>query len=95
MYEGFRSLADILKNEPSLVKVRDNIKKFDIVDEFHKIFPELAKIAEPVKIEKKNLFLRVENSVWRSEMKFNEQVIVEKVNKYFKEDRITGLKFVT
>lgn len=94
MHEGFRSLADIFEHEPALIKVRDNIKRFDIVDQFHKIFPELAKIAEPVKIEKKNLLLRVENSVWRSELKFNEKAIVEKVNKYFNEDRITGLKFV-
>lgn len=95
MHNGFRSIAEIIEKEPALNKLRDSIKKYDVVDEFKKIFPELVKIAEPVKTERKILQLRVENSVWKSELKFNEKLIVEKVNKYFKEDRIKGIKFVS
>lgn len=94
MPESFRSLAQILAEEPALKKVRENMKKYDIVDEFRNIFPQLANIAEPVKTEKKQLLLRVENSVWRNELKLNEPIIVEKVNKYFNEERITGIKFI-
>jgi len=52
------------------------------------------KIASAVKVEKKTLFLRVENSAWRSEIKFKEKIIIDKVNEYFKDDRIKAVRFV-
>lgn len=94
MPEGFRSLEDIFENEPGLDKLRSTVKQYDVVSDFGKIFPDLAKIAQAVKTEKKVLFLRVENSVWRNELRFMEKIIIEKVNKFFKEDRIKGVKFV-
>jgi hypothetical protein len=94
MSEGFRSLEDIFENEPGLDKLRSAVKQYDVVSDFDKIFPDLAKIAHAVKTEKKILFLSVENSVWRNELRFMEKVIVEKTNNFFKEDRIKGVKFV-
>jgi len=94
MPDNFKSISEIFEREPGLEKIRDAVKRYDVVDGFGKIFPDLTNIAEPVKTEKKILFLRVENSVWRSELRFSEKVIVEKVNKYFKEERIRGVKFI-
>ena len=47
-----------------------------------------------MKVDKKTLFLKVENSVWRSELKFSESIIVEKINKFFNEERIKFIKFL-
>lgn len=93
MPDAFVSLADIFKNEPGLHNVRRKMNEADVVLEFNKIFPEFSKVVEPVKFEKKTLFLKVENPAWRSELKFKEKIIIEKINSYFGEERILYLKF--
>lgn len=94
MHNGFISLAEALEKEPSLSKLRNSIKDSDIIVKFYEIFNDFEKIAEPIKVKNKVLFLRVENSVWRSELKFKEQAIIEKINKFVKEERIKKIKFV-
>ncbi len=95
MSKGFISLGEAIEKEPSLSKIRNSIKDFDVVNNFYEIFKDFEKIAVPVKVKKNVLFLSVENSVWRSELKFKEQSIIEKINKFLKEDRIIKIKFVS
>jgi hypothetical protein len=94
MHNGFMSLSDVFKNDPALAMVRKIVKESDVAIDFAKIFPDLEKVAEAVKVENKVLILRVENSAWRSELKFKENVMVEKINSYFKETRINRVRFV-
>jgi hypothetical protein len=94
MPEGFRSLEEIFEHDPELQKIRNSVKQYDVVDYFSKIFPDLGRVARAVKTDKNILFLRVENSVWRSELRLKEKLIVENINKYFKEERIKGIKFI-
>lgn len=94
MPEGFSSIAEILNKEPGLDKIKNLLKRSDVIRSFADIFPDLAKIASAVRIEKNTLYLRVENSVWRNELKLREHLIVEKVNGFFKEMRINKIKFI-
>jgi hypothetical protein len=93
MPDKFKSIADILNGDPGLAPVRKIIKQSDVVIQFYNIFPELKKVVKPLKVEKKTLFITVENSILRSELKFQESLIVSKVNKYFREERIKGIRF--
>ena len=86
-------LSDIINNKPEFEGLRKRIKETEVLDSFLEIFPDLIKVAKALKVEKKTLFLKVENSVWRSELKFSERVIIEKVNTFFKEERIKYIKF--
>ena len=95
MHNGFISLGDAIEKEPALSKIRNSIKDYDAVTNFYEIFKDFEKIAVPVKVKNNTLYLRVENSVWRSELKFKEQNIIEKINKYLKEERIKKIKFVS
>ncbi|OIP55580.1 MAG: hypothetical protein AUK34_12775 [Ignavibacteria bacterium CG2_30_36_16] len=94
MPEDIKSIGDIINNDPVFSNLRNVMQQSDVVIEFIKIFPDLLKIASAVKVEKKTLFLRVENSAWRSEIKFKEKIIIDKVNEYFKDDRIKAVRFV-
>ena len=38
--------------------------------------------------------LKVENPSWRSELKFKETEIIEKINQFYKEERITQIRFI-
>lgn len=93
MPEGFKSLKEVFSKEPGLYKVRNVVKSSDVIGDFHRIFPDLKKIAVPYKVDKKFLKLKVENAVWRSELKFKEKEIVDKINNFYKEERIKGIKF--
>ncbi|HSD64542.1 MAG TPA: DUF721 domain-containing protein [Ignavibacteriaceae bacterium] len=94
MPEGFKSIAEILNKEPALAAVRKVIKQSDVVVEFSAIFPEFKKLVRAKKVEKNILFLKVENSVLRSELKFKETLLVDKINKFFNEERIRGIRFI-
>lgn len=91
---SFKTIDDVINTEKDFVNLRETIKNYDIVDSFSKIFPELSLIAKAIKVEKKILFLRVENSVWRSELSFRKNLIVEKINIYFSEEIIKTIKFL-
>ena len=95
MHKGFISLGEAFEKEPSLTKLKNSIKDYDIVTNFYEIFKDFEKIAVPVKVKNSVLYLKVENSVWRSELKIKEQNIIEKINQYLKEERIKKLKFVS
>lgn len=91
---SFRTLEDLLKNENEFSNLRESLKNYDIVDEFEKIFPELKLIAQAVRVDKQILFLRVENSVWKSELNFKKNLIADKINKHFNQQIIKSIRFL-
>lgn len=93
-FSNFKSITDIIDKEKEFQKLRDTLKNYNVVDEFEIIFPELSKIAKAIKTDKKTLFLKVENSVWKSELNFQKSLLIEKINKHFKEQVITSIKFL-
>lgn len=94
MSEKFLSIGEIINKEPQLRGLKNLIKDNDVSAEFLKIFPDLKKIVEVIKTEKKVLFLRVEIPAWRNELKFKEKLIIEKINSSFNEERIKYIKYV-
>jgi hypothetical protein len=91
---NFKTLEEIINSEKEFSNLNETLKNYDIVETFVKIFPELALIAQAVKVEKNVLFLRVENSVWKSELNFRKTLIVEKINRYFNNQTIKTIKFL-
>ena len=95
MSNGFKSLGELFKNSPAFSRLREIVKSNDIIEDFDKVFPDLKKVVTAVKVEKKILKLKVENPAWRSELKFRETEIVEKINKYYKEERVNHIRFTS
>jgi hypothetical protein len=93
MPDGFKSLKDVFITDPDLGSIRKIIKSSDVVLDFYKIFPDIEKVVVPLSVDKMFLKLRVENSVLRSELKFKEKEIVDKINMYYNEERVKGIKF--
>lgn len=94
MPDNFRSIKDIINQEPGLSGLRKDIINSETLSEFGNIFPELALIVKPIKIENETLFLKVENSVWRSELNLQCKSLIETINSFFKEDRIISIRFL-
>jgi hypothetical protein len=94
MSSGFKSLKEVFVKERSLKAIRDIVDSSDVAVKFYEIFPNLEKVAIPISCEKKILKLKVENPAWRSELKFMEAEMIEKINKFFNEQRINQIKFI-
>jgi len=94
MYSDFKNLNEIIYNNKEFEKFRSAIAKQDVINKFYEIFPDLKTVIVPVKVERKILFLRVENSVWRSELNFRKALLIEKINSFFESDLVKGIKFI-
>jgi len=94
MPDRYKSVPDIIKNEKAFAAVRKKALEYDVASEFTEVFPELKTIVKAIKVDKEILFLHVENSVWRSELNFKRNLIVEKINNHFKNKVINNIKFV-
>ena len=90
----FRSIEEIFNTDTALTNVRNFIKQADVVLMFPKIFPDIKKFVVAVKLEKQVLFLRVENSVWRSELKFRQKLIIERINNHCGDNVVKSIKFI-
>lgn len=94
MPNDFKSLQEVFGKEKAFEKVRVVAKEYEVLEKFLEIFPDLKKIANATKIEKGVLFLKVENSVWKSELKFRQTTIIEKINKKFNEPIVKTIRFI-
>lgn len=94
MPSGFKSLKEVFKRERSFSGLREIVEASDVVVHFAEMFPNLEKVATPVSCEKKTLKLKVENAAWRNELKFMEAEMIDKINSFFKEQRINQIRFI-
>ena len=94
MPKGFKSLGEVFRRERSFGRLREIVKQADVVSDFYDIFPDFKKIIKPKKVERKTLLLKVENPAWRNELKFKETEIVDKINKFYNEERINQIRFI-
>ena len=90
----FRRISDVIQKEKDFENIRRLTEAQDVLEKFVELFPEFRSVALPIRFESGTLNLKVENSVWRSELKFNQAAIIEKLNKYFKENIVKTIKFV-
>lgn len=95
MSKKIKSLAEVLDKEKAFEKIRNAAGDYAVVDKFGEIFPEFKNFVFPVKVSNNLLYLRVENSVWKSELNFQKAAIVKKINKYFKKEIIKSIKFTS
>ncbi len=94
MPNNFKSISEIIHREKAFSKVIEKSRQQEVIDKFYVIFPELKKIAEVIRVDKEILFLRVENSVWRSELNLNRESLINKLNNQLEDKVINKIKFI-
>lgn len=90
----YKSLSEILNKERVFENFRNSVEGYTVVDEFHKVFPELKNVATAKKFEGNILFIRAENSVWRSELNLHKEIMISKINKLLGKEIIKNIKFI-
>lgn len=94
MSSKIKTVGEIFKLDKAFEKVRQTALENDIVQNFSQIFPDLKMVVEAQKIVRGSLYLKVENSVWKSELNLRKHLIIERVNGSFGKDIIKRIKFV-
>lgn len=92
MYHSFKSIGEVFSRNSTFSGLKKLIDDGEVVEKFYDVFPQFTKIAEPIKVDKKTLHLKIENAAWRNELKFQEEKIIEEINNFFGEKRISRLK---
>ncbi|MFA3783564.1 DUF721 domain-containing protein [Melioribacteraceae bacterium 4301-Me] len=94
MFSKFKSISEVLDKEKDFEGIRKFMRNFSVVEDFPKIFPELKKIVKAVKVSRGILYIKTENSIWRSELSFKKNLMIEKINRYYNENIITSIRFL-
>lgn len=87
------SVGEVMASDPAFQKVREILEKEEIYEHFFLIFPELAGHVLPDKYDNGILRIKVDNPSLKNELKFNEQLLINKMNTYFKSEKIKQIKF--
>lgn len=93
MPDTFKSIKEIIESTPELKNIKQIIDDGDIVKDFHKIFPEFKTMVKAEKCTKQVLTLKSDNPTVRNELKFREKEIIEKINSFYKQERVVRIKF--
>ena len=94
MPNDFKSINEIINKDENFEKVRKTAESYSVVEQFHDVFPELKKVVKAVRVDNNTLFLKVENSVIRSELNFRRTLLIEKINNYFSKKVIKSIRFL-
>jgi len=95
MPSNFKSISEVIGKEKEFAQVRQAAEDYNVIEKFGNIFPDLKVVTKAVKVDKNILFLKVENSVWRSELNLKKSLIIEKINKHFGKQIIKNIKFIS
>jgi len=95
MPNNFRSISDVIFKEKEFSKIIIKAKEEEVIEKFSVVFPELKKIAQAIKFNKNILYLKVENSVWRSELNLKQSAMISKIKKNIKDVVIERIKFIS
>lgn len=95
MSKKAKPLGDIISNEPGLNNFRKAIKEQDVISKFGEIFPAFSEVAIPLKLVNGQLLIKVENSVWRSELNLKRELLKTKINTFFEEEGLVkSIRFI-
>lgn len=89
-----KSFSDVIDKEESFNKFRNAVTGYKAVDDFYEIFPRLKNVVKARKFENGILFIRAENSVWRSELNLKKEEMVKKINGYLNKEVVKKIKFI-
>lgn len=93
MNNDFKSLEDVINSSPELVHIKKLIDDHSVEKDFFLIFPELKNLIKSVKFNKNSLKICVEIPSLRTELKFRESEIIEKINSFYKSDKVKRIQF--
>ncbi len=87
------SLTDVFAKDKSLSNLRLTISESEVVSEFENVFPNFRHTVKALTVKNGILYLSVDNSVLKSELHLQRNLMIAKINKHFKKKIVVNIKF--
>ena len=91
---NIQSLSDALKMLVQSLGIEKQIEQSKIFDVWNEVVgQQVAKVAQPERLQNGVLIVNVNNAPWRTELTFRKKEILEKIHEQTKSKSITDIKF--
>lgn len=94
MVEGFKSIGQVISDDSSFDKLRSVVKDSYATAVFNEIFSKSAGFIEAVSCDNGVLTVKVDSSVFKTELKVKQSEIINEINKKLSDDIVKSLKVI-
>lgn len=92
--ENIQTLGDALKHLVQSLGIEKQVEQYKIFDVWNEVVgQQVAKVAQPERLQNGILIVNVNNAPWRNELTFRKREILEKIHERTNSDSITDIKF--
>lgn len=88
-------IGDIIKETIADLGIQETIKKHRVITEWDQLVgTAIARVAEPTRISRGRLFIKVKNDVWRNELFYRKEEIINAINTALQSRVVMEIVFV-
>jgi predicted nucleic acid-binding Zn ribbon protein len=92
--ENIQTLGDALKQLVQSLGIEKQVEQYKIFDVWNDVVgQQVAKVAQPERLQNGVLIVNVNNAPWRNELTFRKREILEKIHERTNSNSITDIKF--
>ncbi len=92
--DGFKSFGEAFNGSKELSAMRSAVKNLDALNLANDLFAAMGIPGAAKRVEYQSLFVHIEDSVWKNELRFNQKKILDNINSHFKEQVVNSIKFI-
>lgn len=92
--ENIQTLGDALKHLVQSLGIEKQLEQYSVFDVWNDaVGPQVAKVAQPERLQNGVLIVAVNNAPWRTELTFRKKEILERIHERTGSSSITDIKF--
>ncbi|MFA6457115.1 MAG: DUF721 domain-containing protein [Bacteroidota bacterium] len=92
--ENIQSLGDALKQLVQSLGIEKQVEQYKIFDVWNEVVgQQVAKVAQPERMQNGVLYVSVNNAPWRTELTFRKKEILDKIHEKTNSTSIIDIKF--
>jgi predicted nucleic acid-binding Zn ribbon protein len=91
---GFKTFGEAFGSSKELNAMRGAVANLDALNIAKNLFEGMGLPGAAKKVENKALYVKVEDSIWKNELKLNQKNILNNINAHFKEQIVNTIKFI-
>jgi predicted nucleic acid-binding Zn ribbon protein len=92
--ENMQTLGDALQQLVQSLGIEKQVEQYKIFDVWNDVVgQQVAKVAQPERLQNGVLIVNVNNAPWRNELTFRKREILEKIHERTNSKSITDIKF--
>ncbi|HHS13882.1 MAG TPA: DUF721 domain-containing protein [bacterium] len=88
-------LGDIIKETIVDLGIQETIKKHQVITDWDQLVgTAIARVAEPQRLSRGRLFVKVINDAWRNELFYQKNEIIDRINSALRSHVVTDIVYI-